>query len=78
MFSVKYELRNRKAGCDQFQIPRYNTDRILPTREKNKIAMDRKSVPKVKIKLRVLCGKVERRNIRTLSVVLETVREFKT
>jgi hypothetical protein len=47
-------------------------------RKENEIAMDRKSVPKREIKLRVSCEEVERHNIRTLYVVLATIREFKT
>jgi hypothetical protein len=43
-----------------------------------KFVMDRKSAPETKIKCRVCCENVERRNIRTLRVVLARIREFKT
>jgi len=36
-------------------------------KKENKIAMDRKSVPKKKIKLRISCEEVERHNIHNLS-----------
>jgi hypothetical protein len=49
-----------------------------PSEKENKVAMDRKSVPKTKIGFPACCEEVERHNIRVLSVVLATIREFKT
>ena len=49
-----------------------------PSEKENKDVMDRKSVPKTKIRFRACCEEVERHNIRTLRVVLATIRESKT
>jgi hypothetical protein len=49
-----------------------------PSEKENTVGMDCKSVPKTKIGFRACCVEAERHNIRTLRVVLATIREFKT